>query len=201
MIREHREKMKKANGPYTTIEVSPLHLMFDTSMTDKDPSLWLKIQMNPAIQGPEHRRQLIDGLRSGFIDYIATDHAPHTEEEKCSAFARMQEDFPHEKTNVALADRTAREKHYDFKRICCEDGMSGAPWLDTYAPVVTWLMMNENFITQEIARVTAYNPGKFVNPFLKHQFADSDIDFGKGFGKIEEGYVLSLIHISEPTRR
>ena len=152
--------------------------------------------MNPAIQGPEHRRQLIDGLRSGFIDYIATDHAPHTEEEKCSAFARMQEDFPHEKTNVALADRTAREKHYDFKRICCEDGMSGAPWLDTYAPVVTWLMMNENFITQEIARVTAYNPGKFVNPFLKHQFADSDIDFGKGFGKIEEGYVGSLTVIN-----
>ena len=54
IIREYQMK-----GCDITLEVSPLHLLFDTKMTDKDPSLWLKIQMNPAIQSTYHKRKLI----------------------------------------------------------------------------------------------------------------------------------------------
>ncbi len=51
--------------------------------------------------------------------------------------------------------------------------------------------MNEyRFTTQDIARVAAYFPGTFVNPHLKRQFAGKN--FGKGFGKIEKGYMGSL---------
>ena len=44
------------------------------------------MQMNPALQSKEHREALIEGLRSGIIDYLATDHAPHTLDEKFKNF-------------------------------------------------------------------------------------------------------------------
>ena len=42
----------------------------------------MALQMNPPLRGREDRLALIEALRSGLIDYIATDHAPHTLEEK-----------------------------------------------------------------------------------------------------------------------
>ena len=197
MIAEHRERAKKMNLPYTTIEVSPLHLLFDTSMTDADPSLWTKIQMNPAIQNEEHRLALIKGLKNGFIDYLATDHAPHTELEKFAAFQKFQEEFPN-MSNVEIANSLREDKPELFKTTCCENGMSGAPWLDVYAPMVVELMKKHNFTSKDIARVTAYNPGNFVNQFLGNQFKNKN--FGKGFGKIEKGYVgsLTVINTNKP---
>ena len=38
--------------------------------------------MNPPLRSKEDREALIEGLLDGTIDFIATDHAPHTEEEK-----------------------------------------------------------------------------------------------------------------------
>lgn len=189
MIEEHRNRSAREGLPYTTIEVSPLHLLFDRSMTDSDSSLWLKIQMNPAVQTPEHREALIRGLRSGFIDYMATDHAPHTEEEKHKAFARFQKEFP-DLSNIEIAHRLREENPELFFETCCEDGTSGAPWLDTYANICTFLMRTHDFTAQDIARVTASNPGAFVNKYLKNQLPEED--FGKGFGRVEEGYMGSL---------
>jgi dihydroorotase len=181
------------------LEVSPLHLLFDTSMTDADPSLWTKIQMNPAVQAPEHRKALIKGLKDGFIQFIATDHAPHTEEEKFSAFAKFR-DPKHSNIlkNVGISGMTNKEIAMVVKRAderlfldtCCENNHSGAPWLDTYALVCTWLMREHGFTPQDIARVSAYMPGKFVNPHLKKQFAKKN--FGKGFGEIKKGFMGSL---------
>ena len=84
------------------LEVSPLHLFFHTGMTDMDPELWTKIQMNPAIQSEVHQKALIKGLKEGFIQFIATDHAPHTEEEKFSAFAKFEKGYPG-KTRMEIA--------------------------------------------------------------------------------------------------
>lgn len=189
MIADHREKARKSGLPYTTVEVSPLHLLFDTSMTDQNPDLWLKIQMNPAIQGEMHRLDLIEGLRTEFIDYLATDHAPHTLEEKYAAFAKFKDDFP-SLTNVQIAEKIKKMDEKLFFKTCCENNTSGAPWLDTYANVCVWLMAEHGFTPQDIARVASHNPGEFVNQFLGKQFPETD--FGKGFGEIEKGYVGSL---------
>src|SRR3569832_508603 len=97
MIAAYRER-----GCDIVLEVSPLHLLFDTSMTDLDPELWTKIQMNPAVQAPQHRAALIEGLKTGFIQILATDHAPHTEEEKFSAFTKWKDEFPG-KSNKEIA--------------------------------------------------------------------------------------------------
>ncbi|MGE6631328.1 dihydroorotase [Bacillus sp. NPDC077027] len=69
---------KKA-GIRVTAEVSPHHLLLcDTDI----PGLDTNYKMNPPLRGKEDREALIEGLLDGTIDFIATDHAPHTEEEK-----------------------------------------------------------------------------------------------------------------------
>lgn len=184
MIAAYRKR-----GCDIVLEVSPLHLLFDTSMTDADPSLWTKIQMNPAVQAPEHRKALIKGLKDGFIQFIATDHAPHTEEEKFSAFTKFQNEFPG-KNNRDIAAEIKRRDEKLFLATCCENNHSGAPWLDTYALVCTWLMREHGFTAQDIARVSSYMPGTFVNPHLKKQFPGKK--FGKGFGELKKGFMGSL---------
>ena len=70
----------KARGVRVTCEATPHHLFFDDSMLTEQNRLWL--QMNPPLRGPKDRVALIAALKDGLVDYIATDHAPHTIEEK-----------------------------------------------------------------------------------------------------------------------
>jgi len=71
---------KKA-GIHVTAEVTPHHLL----LCDEDiPGLNTNYKMNPPLRGREDREALIEGLLDGTIDFIATDHAPHTEEEKAA---------------------------------------------------------------------------------------------------------------------
>ncbi|MGI1834555.1 dihydroorotase [Bacillus altitudinis] len=75
---------KKA-GIRVTAEVSPHHLLLcDTEI----PGLDTNYKMNPPLRGAEDREALIEGLLDGTIDFIATDHAPHTEEEKNETMQR-----------------------------------------------------------------------------------------------------------------
>ena len=72
---------KKA-GIRVTAEVSPHHLL----LADTDiPSLDTNYKMNPPLRGTEDRKALMEGLLDGTIDFIATDHAPHTAEEKAQS--------------------------------------------------------------------------------------------------------------------
>ena len=86
MIQQHRNK-----GYKTTIEVSPLNLFFSTMDTTNHPERWPYLQMNPSLQSSIHQQELIQLLRTGFIDYIATDHAPHTLSEKFKNFENSEE--------------------------------------------------------------------------------------------------------------
>lgn len=70
----------KARGVRVTCEATPHHLFFDTSMLTS--SNRMALQMNPPLRSPADRLALLEALRSGLVDYIATDHAPHTLEEK-----------------------------------------------------------------------------------------------------------------------
>ncbi|MBY0376677.1 amidohydrolase family protein [Patescibacteria group bacterium] len=71
----------KKLGVKVTVEVTPHHLFFDETMfTPENHGLF---QVNPPIrQTKENRLGMIKALKNGDIDYLATDHAPHTIEEK-----------------------------------------------------------------------------------------------------------------------
>jgi dihydroorotase len=69
----------KRAGIKVTAEVTPHHLL----LCEEDiPGLDPNFKMNPPLRGADDRDALIDGLLDGTIDFIATDHAPHTAEEK-----------------------------------------------------------------------------------------------------------------------
>jgi len=69
----------KRAGIRVTAEVTPHHLL----LCDEDiPGLDANYKMNPPLRSKEDRAALIEGLLDGTIDFIATDHAPHTEAEK-----------------------------------------------------------------------------------------------------------------------
>ncbi|MCA1053446.1 dihydroorotase [Rossellomorea aquimaris] len=69
---------KKA-GINVTAEVTPHHLLL---CEDDIPGLDPNFKMNPPLRSKEDRDALIEGLLDGTIDFIATDHAPHTQAEK-----------------------------------------------------------------------------------------------------------------------
>jgi dihydroorotase len=69
----------KAAGVELTCEATPHHL---TLTEDAVRTLDARFKMNPPLRSEADRRALIEGLRSGAIDCIATDHAPHSRDEK-----------------------------------------------------------------------------------------------------------------------
>ena len=68
----------KADGVDITCETGPHYLVMDDSMLQEEG----RFKMNPPIRDKSDRDALIEGLLDGTIDMIATDHAPHSAEEK-----------------------------------------------------------------------------------------------------------------------
>ncbi len=69
----------KARGYRVSAEVTPHHLL----LTDEDVrGMDTRMKMHPPLTGESDRRALIEGLRAGVIDCVATDHAPHARDEK-----------------------------------------------------------------------------------------------------------------------
>ncbi|MED4202650.1 dihydroorotase [Neobacillus mesonae] len=74
-------KDAKRAGIHVTAEVTPHHLLLSE---DDIPGLDANYKMNPPLRSASDRDALIEGLLDGTIDFIATDHAPHTAEEKAA---------------------------------------------------------------------------------------------------------------------
>lgn len=68
----------KARGVDVTCETAPHYLIF----SDKDLKEQGNFKMNPPLRSEDDKKALIEGIIDGTIDMIATDHAPHSEEEK-----------------------------------------------------------------------------------------------------------------------
>jgi len=68
----------KARGVNVTCETAPHYLVMDDSDLKEEG----RFKMNPPLRGEEDRLALIEGIIDGTIDMIATDHAPHSAEEK-----------------------------------------------------------------------------------------------------------------------
>jgi dihydroorotase len=76
-------RQAKAKGVRVTAEASPHHIaLTDASLSTYDTNF----KMNPPLRTEDDRRALIEGLKDGTLDCIATDHAPHTDYEKDKEF-------------------------------------------------------------------------------------------------------------------
>jgi len=80
-------KRAKERGVKVTCEVTPQHLYFsDSNIPSHKKTLF---QMNPPIRQEEDRQQMLAGLRAGLIDFLATDHAPHSPTEKAQGMSGL----------------------------------------------------------------------------------------------------------------
>ena len=104
------DKVRQArrDGLQVTCEVTPHHLVLtDQAVADSDFDANTK--MNPPLRGEEDRLALIEGLRDGTIDAIASDHAPHHQDEKLVEFDEAPFGITGLETSVAIVmDRFVR---------------------------------------------------------------------------------------------
>lgn len=71
-------RQEKARGVNVTCETAPHYLV----LCDEDMQEDGRFKMNPPLRSREDKKALIEGIKDGTIDMIATDHAPHSAEEK-----------------------------------------------------------------------------------------------------------------------
>ncbi|MCI7123652.1 dihydroorotase [Mogibacterium sp.] len=82
----------KKSGVNVTCETAPHYLVLDTEDVRKgiaeNSEAGGRFKMNPPIKNPEDRKAMIEGALDGTVDMIATDHAPHSAEEKTKGFEK-----------------------------------------------------------------------------------------------------------------
>ena len=71
-------RQAKAEGVNITCETGPHYLLLDDSNLEEDG----RFKMNPPLRSPSDREAMLEALIDGTVDMIATDHAPHSAEEK-----------------------------------------------------------------------------------------------------------------------
>lgn len=96
---EEAELLRHDKPSWVTAEVTPQHLLLNTSAYATIGSL---AQMNPPLRSPHDNEVLWQALRDGIIDFIATDHAPHTLAEKAQTYPNTPSGMPGVETSLLL---------------------------------------------------------------------------------------------------
>jgi dihydroorotase len=108
------ETGKAVKDKKITAEVCVHHLWFDAAQYD---TLGNQIKCNPAIKDARHKTALRKALVSGELDIIATDHAPHTWEEKSQEFWKSPSGLPLVQHPLLLLFDLAKEGHISLELI------------------------------------------------------------------------------------
>ena len=96
---EEAELLRQDKPSWVTAEVTPQHLLLNTSAYQQIGTL---AQMNPPLRSPQDNQILWQALLDGVIDFIATDHAPHTLEEKAKGYPNTPSGMPGVETSLPL---------------------------------------------------------------------------------------------------
>src|SRR6266566_6660917 len=104
----------KELGLPVTCEVAPHHwTLTDEALDDYDTNL----KMSPPVRSRDHVAALIEGLRDGTVDAIATDHAPHHADEKALEFDQAPFGITGLETAVGLAFDLVKQGIIDLERL------------------------------------------------------------------------------------
>ncbi len=96
---EEAQLLRQDKPSWVTAEVTPQHLLLNTSAYEQIGTL---AQMNPPLRSPRDNEVLWQALLDGVIDFIATDHAPHTLEEKALSYPNSPSGMPGVETSLPL---------------------------------------------------------------------------------------------------
>ncbi|PSB43315.1 dihydroorotase [filamentous cyanobacterium Phorm 6] len=96
---EEAEFLRQEKPSWVTAEVTPQHLLLNTSAYETIGSF---AQMNPPLRSARDNEILWQALLDGVIDFIATDHAPHTLAEKAQTYPNTPSGMPGVETSLPL---------------------------------------------------------------------------------------------------
>ncbi len=110
-----RVRRAKGRGVRITCEVTPHHLV----LTEEAAAGYdTNVKMNPPLRSEADRQALVEALSDGTVDAIATDHAPHHQDEKAVEFARAPFGVVGLETAVSVClDRLVRPGHVSLRRL------------------------------------------------------------------------------------
>lgn len=108
----------KKRGVHVTADVTPHHLLLDETFVIKNGKCDSNYKMKPPLRTEKDRLALVEGLRTGIIDCIATDHAPHSAEEKAGDFEKAPFGVIGMETAFSVIyDRLVRTRIIDLKQL------------------------------------------------------------------------------------
>lgn len=183
------KEAKKAGGK-VTCEVTPHHLF----LTKRDEKrLGSLAKMRPPLRTKKDQQALWQGINSGLIDYLASDHAPHTMAEKRSS--RPPNGVPGLETFLPLMLTAIKQKRLSLKKFIRLASLNPAKllgvnlkssWIEADLNKV-WTIKNKDLKTK-----CGWSPfdgfkvkGKLIRVFIrgKKVFEDSQILVKEGFGR------------------
>lgn len=129
------EYLREHKSPWITTEVTPQHLLLNTTAYEKIGTL---AQMNPPLRSPENNDILWKALLDGVIDFIATDHAPHTLAEKAQPYPHSPSGMPGVETSLPLMLTQAQQKRCTIQQV--------VKWMCS-APAKGYNILNKGEIT------------------------------------------------------
>ncbi len=118
---EEAQLIRQDKPSWVTAEVTPQHLLLNTSTYEKNSTL---AQMNPPLRSLHDNEVLWQALLDGVIDFIATDHAPHTLEEKAQVYPNTPSGMPGVETSLPLMLTSAMQGRCSVAQV--SNWMSGA---------------------------------------------------------------------------
>ena len=161
---EHAAKAK-ARGVQITCEVSPHHLF----LTQKDVERLRPFgMMKPELGTAEDQRALWEHIQKGTVDCVATDHAPHTKQEKLGI--DLREPAPPRSASSADASRTSpSEGGESINQVPSREGQGwvfkgpwGVPGLETALPLLVTAMEEGRLTREQIISLTSVNPWRIL---------------------------------------
>ena len=108
------EGAETAAASGATCEVTPHHLFLSREDLDELDTFG---RMNPPLRSEERRQRMFELVADGTIDIVATDHAPHTREEKDASIWEVPSGVPGVETMLPLLLEAAREGQLSYERI------------------------------------------------------------------------------------
>ena len=168
----------KRNGVDITCETGPHYLVLDDSNLQEDG----RFKMNPPLRSKKDREALLEGIKDGTIDMIATDHAPHSAEEKSRGLAGsafgivgLETAFPVLYTKLVKTGFITLEKLIDL--------MALAPRRRFRLP------LGNDFSVWDLSSEVTVDPADFLSKGRSTPFAGDRL-FGKNILTVYNGQVV-----------
>ena len=170
----------KAEGVDITCETGPHYLVF----CDEDLQEDGRFKMNPPFRGREDMLALLEGIADGTIDMIATDHAPHSTEEKGRGLEKsamgvvgLETSFPACYTHLVKTGRITMEKLMELMCINPRERFG--------------LPMGEDFSVWDLTAEYTVDPNHFLSMGKASPFTGTKL-FGKCVMTVHDGNIVYL---------